>query len=74
MGTGDAWPIGGKPEHESAVAGRASAVEPAARGGDESPVGRLAEVGTATLSVGELLAVLLRARGAWDAPWRFPRS
>jgi DNA repair protein RadC len=66
MGTGDARPNGEIPEHERAVAAQASAVEPAARRTDESLVGRLAEVDSAALSVGELLAVLLRARGVRD--------
>ncbi len=63
MGTGDAWPNGEQPEHGSCVAGRETAVEQVALWPDETPAERLAESGGAALSVGELLAVLLRARG-----------
>jgi hypothetical protein len=62
MGT-DARPDGGQWGQEGAAAGRTSAVEPAALRAEETPVGRLAEVGSAALSVRELLALLLRARG-----------
>lgn len=64
MDTGDARSDGEQRTQENAADCRATAVEPPARWADESPVGRLADVGGAALSVGELLAVLLRARGA----------
>jgi len=64
MGTGGARPDGGHRAHEVATVGRARTVEAAVLRADETPVGRLAEVGSAALSVRELLALLLRARGA----------
>lgn len=66
MGTGDARPDGGQQEREGPAAGKASTVEQAVRSAEETPVGRLAEVGSAALSVRELLVLLLRARGARD--------
>jgi DNA repair protein RadC len=64
MGTGGARPDGGHRAQEVATVGRASAVEHVALWAEETPVERLAEVGSAALSVRELLALLLRARGA----------
>ncbi len=66
MGTGDARPAIEQRGREDAAAGRASAVGQTAICADETPVERLAEVGGAALSVRELLALLLRARGARD--------
>ncbi len=54
MGTGYARLDGEQRGQEGAVAGRASTVEPAVLWADETPVGRLAEVGSAALSVREL--------------------
>ncbi len=64
MGTGDARPDGGR---EGATAGRARAVEHTVRWTDETQVGRLADLGSTALSVRELLALLLRARGARES-------
>jgi DNA repair protein RadC len=66
MGT-DARPDGGHRAQEVATVGQASTVEYVALWADETPVGRLAEVGSAALSVRELLALLLRARGARES-------
>jgi DNA repair protein RadC len=63
MGTGGARPDGGHRAQEVATVGRASTAEEAMLRAEETPVGRLAEVGSAALSVRELLALLLRARG-----------
>lgn len=63
MGTGDARPDG---EREGAVASGASTVE-RVFGADETPVGRLAAVGSVAMSVRELLALLLRTRGARES-------
>jgi len=63
MGTGGVRPDGGHRAHEVAKVGRASTVEEAVAWAEETPVGRLADVGSAALSVRELLALLLRARG-----------
>jgi len=64
MGTGGARPGGGHRAQEVAPVGRASTVEPAALWTDETPAERLADIGSAALSVRELLALLLRVRGA----------
>ncbi len=58
MGTGDAQ------RQEAAAACQTSAVGHVAISARETPVERLAEMGSAALSVRELLALLLRARGA----------
>lgn len=64
MGTSDARSDGEQRGQEGVATDRASALEQTALWSDEMPVGRLAEVGSAALSVRELLALLLRARGA----------
>ncbi len=60
MGMGDAQ------RQEAAAACQTSAVGHVAISAHETPVERLAEMGSAALSVRELLALLLRARGARD--------
>lgn len=64
METGGARPDGGHRAHEVATVGRASTVEAAVAWAEETPAGRLGEASSATLSVRELLALLLRVRGA----------
>ncbi len=64
METSDARLDGGPRGQEGAPACQASTVEHAVLWTDETPVGRLAKVGSAALSVQELLTLLLRARGA----------
>lgn len=59
MGTGAQFD-GEQPRQHRAVVGQATAVQLAAPWADETPVGRLAEVGSAALSVRELLTLLLR--------------
>lgn len=67
MGRGGARPDGGHRAQEVATVGRASMVEEDVLQAEETPVGRLVQVGSAALSVRELLALLLRARGARES-------
>ncbi len=64
MATRDAGSDGGQRGQEGVAVGQASSVEPTALLVDETPVARLAEVDCTALSVRELLALLLRTRGA----------
>jgi DNA repair protein RadC len=64
MGMGDTVTDGRPRRRRVAVACRTDGAGHAAISTHETPAGRLAEVGSAALSVRELLALLLRARGA----------
>lgn len=64
MWTGDARPDG---RREGAAVGGGRAVEHIVRRTDETSIERLADVGSTALSVCELLALLLRARGARES-------
>jgi len=64
MGTGDPRLDGEQRGQKGSAVARASAIEQTALWADQTPARRLTETGSAALSVRELLALLLRARGS----------